>query len=115
MQEYTLEVQLSTPDIDVIPAIPSKLRKMSKPTLFTYFSTSSSANGGSTSTPNTDGNTNAQGLIENTSENRVIEHDPKRAKVEFCFSNIVGDPGNHKPSEHYAVEIRDQAIVAQED
>ncbi|TVU40845.1 hypothetical protein EJB05_14325, partial [Eragrostis curvula] len=83
---------------------------MSKRTLLTYFSTSSSANGGSTSTPNTDGSTNAQAVIGNTSENRVIEHEPKtkRAKVEFRFSDIVGHPGNRKPIDHYAVEIRDQ-------
>ncbi|TVU13744.1 hypothetical protein EJB05_37170, partial [Eragrostis curvula] len=89
--------------------------KMSKRTLLTYFSTSSSANRGSTSTPNTDGSTNAQALTGNTSENRVIQSEQKRAKVEFRFSDIVGDPGNGKPIEHYAVEIRDQAIVTHED
>ena len=83
---------------------------MSKRTLFTYFSNSSNVNG-STSTPNTGESTNVertQRLIENTSENRLVVHEPKRGKVEFSFSDIVGDPGNRKPIEHYAFEIRDQ-------
>ena len=60
---------------------------MSKRTLLTYYSSSSNAN-----TSNTD---------EGTSQ-------PKKSKVEFCFSDIIGDPGNRKPIDHYAFEIRDQ-------
>ncbi|XP_062217695.1 uncharacterized protein LOC133917884 [Phragmites australis] len=60
---------------------------MSKRTLLTYYSSSSNAN-----TSNTD---------EGTTQ-------PKKSKVEFRFSDIVGDLGNRKPIDHYAFEIRDQ-------
>ena len=61
---------------------------MSKRTLHTYFSGTSS-----TSTPGT-----------NESINQPI-----RRRVEFSQSNVVGDLGNRIPIEEYPPEIRDQA------
>ncbi|CAD6258505.1 unnamed protein product [Miscanthus lutarioriparius] len=60
---------------------------MSKITLHTYFSGTSS-----TSTPGS-----------NDSINQPIRH-----KVEFSQSDVVGDPGNRIPIEEYPPEIRDQ-------
>ena len=39
--------------------------------------------------------------IENLSQ-------PKRPRAEFSHSDIIGDPGLHKPIEAYPPEIRDQ-------
>jgi hypothetical protein len=60
---------------------------MSKRTLHTYFSGSSS-----TSTSDTNDSTNQ----------------PIQRRVEFSQSDVVGDPGNRKPIEEYPPEIRDQ-------
>ena len=60
---------------------------MSKRTLHTYFSGTSS-----TSTPGS-----------NNSINQPIRH-----RVEFSQSDVVGDPGNRIPIEEYPPEIRDQ-------
>ncbi|PVH64117.1 hypothetical protein PAHAL_2G193300 [Panicum hallii] len=57
---------------------------MSKRTLLTYFSSSSS------STP-----------LENARQ-------PKTQRVEFCASDIISDPGTRKPIDEYPFEIRDQ-------
>jgi len=59
---------------------------MSKRTLFTYYSSSSS-----TPTPP---ETNAR--------------PPKNRRVEFCASDIISDPGLRKPIDKYSFEIRDQ-------
>jgi len=69
-----------------------KLRmfKMSKRTLRTYFPSTSGT--GTSATSGTNDSTNQ----------------PKIRRVEFSQSNVVGDPGNRKPIEEYAHEIRDQ-------
>ncbi|KAJ1701028.1 hypothetical protein LUZ63_000807 [Rhynchospora breviuscula] len=63
---------------------------MTKRTLFTYFSSSSNTSG--TPTSGTDGGINQ----------------PKRTRLEFRQSDIIGDPGNRKPIEDYPYEIRDE-------
>ncbi|EEE67072.1 hypothetical protein OsJ_24042 [Oryza sativa Japonica Group] len=60
---------------------------MLKRTLLTYYSSSS--------------NTDPSASIENLSQ-------PKRPRAEFSHSDIIGDPGLHKPIEAYPPEIRDQ-------
>ena len=67
-----------------------RLFKMSKRTLRTYFPSTSGT--GTSATPGTNDSTNQ----------------PKIRRVEFSQSNVVGDPGNRKPIEEYAHEIRDQ-------
>ena len=64
--------------------------KMSKRTLRTYFPSTSGT--GTSATPGTNNSTNQ----------------PKIRRVEFSQSDVVGDPGNRKPIEEYAHEIRDQ-------
>ena len=63
---------------------------MSKRTLRTYFPSTSGT--GTSATPGTNDSTNQ----------------PKIRRVEFSQSDVVGDPGNRKPIEEYAHEIRDQ-------
>ncbi|CAN6215581.1 unnamed protein product [Urochloa humidicola] len=63
---------------------------MSKRTLHTYYSSSSSGNATPIPTPN-----------ENTGQ-------LKKPRVEFRHTDIIGDPGNRKPIDEYAPEIRDQ-------
>ena len=60
--------------------------RMSKRTIQSYFSSSSA------STPHTN---------ESTSE-------PKKSRVEFSHSDLIGDPGKRKPIDDYQPEIRDQ-------
>ncbi|KAL6903449.1 hypothetical protein ACP4OV_004262 [Aristida adscensionis] len=66
---------------------------MSKRTIRNYFSSSSSGTGNAsgTSLPRID---------EGTSQ-------PKRSRPEFRHLDIIGDPGNRKPIDHYPPEIRD--------
>ena len=59
---------------------------MSKRTIHTYFSSSSS------STPHTN---------ESTSQ-------PKKPRAEFSQSDLIGDPGKCKPIDDYQLKIRDQ-------
>ncbi|KAJ1275611.1 hypothetical protein BS78_05G148400 [Paspalum vaginatum] len=61
---------------------------MSRRTLLTYYSSSTSG----TPTPRTDEGTNQ----------------PKRPRVEFRHSDIIGDPRNRKPIEDYSHKIRDE-------
>ncbi|WVZ85457.1 LOW QUALITY PROTEIN: hypothetical protein U9M48_032383 [Paspalum notatum var. saurae] len=63
-------------------------RKMSKRTLFNYYSS------GSSSTPELENGENAR--------------QPKLPRVEFRCSDIISDPGLRKPIDEYPFEIRDQ-------
>jgi hypothetical protein len=62
---------------------------MAKRTLCNYFSSSS---GSGPSTPHTN---------ESTTQ-------AKKPRAEFSQSNMITDPGNHKPIDDYEPEIRDQ-------